>query len=148
MIDTVDHALPHGITLHCRVSGDAGRPVLMFLHGFPEGAFIWDGLLAHFSRPEHGGWRCVAPNLRGFGPSSSPADAQAYRAKHLKDFDAQLLQDATARTLPAVSFSKPQGHLNRRPGYANAAEGDAYIANVIAQLPASPQWKNMLIVVT
>lgn len=76
------------------------------------------------------------------------ASAAAYRAKHLKDFDAQLLQDATARTLPAVSFSKPQGHLNRRPGYANAAEGDAYIANVIAQLPASPQWKNMLIVVT
>jgi hypothetical protein len=23
----------------------------MFLHGFPEGAFIWDDLLAHFARP-------------------------------------------------------------------------------------------------
>jgi len=75
--------LPHGTTLHCRVSGVAGRPVLLFLHGFPEGAFIWDELLLHFSRPENGGYHCVAPYLRGFGPSSSPAEVDAYRAKHL-----------------------------------------------------------------
>ena len=53
--------LPHGITLQCRVSGVAGRPTLFFLHGFPEGAFIWDALLLHFSRPENGCYRCVAP---------------------------------------------------------------------------------------
>jgi pimeloyl-ACP methyl ester carboxylesterase len=53
------------------------------LHGFPEGAFIWDALLLHFSRPENGGYRCVAPFLRGFGASSSPAEVAAYRAKHL-----------------------------------------------------------------
>lgn len=75
--------LPHGITLQCRVSGVAGRPTLVFLHGFPEGAFIWDALLLHFSRPENGGYRCVAPFLRGFGASSSPAEVAAYRAKHL-----------------------------------------------------------------
>ena len=74
MIQTDSVSLPHGTTLHCRVSGVEGRPVLMFLHGFPEGAFIWDELLLHFSRPENGGYRCVAPYLRGFGPSSSPAD--------------------------------------------------------------------------
>jgi pimeloyl-ACP methyl ester carboxylesterase len=27
--------------------------------------------------------RCIAPNLRGYGPSSSPAAVEAYRAKHL-----------------------------------------------------------------
>lgn len=83
MISTIEHALPHGITLQCRVSGEPGRPVLLFLHGFPEGAFIWDALLAHFAQPAHGGYRCVAPNLRGFAPSSSPAAPEAYRAKHL-----------------------------------------------------------------
>ena len=83
MIASTDIALPHGTTLHCRVSGERGRPVLLFLHGFPEGAFIWDGLLEHFSQPQHGGYRCVAPYLRGFGPSSSPAEVDAYRAKHL-----------------------------------------------------------------
>lgn len=83
MITTQDIALPHGITLQCRVSGVAGRPTLVFLHGFPEGAFIWDALLLHFSRPENGGYRCVAPYLRGFGASSSPQEVEAYRAKHL-----------------------------------------------------------------
>ncbi|MDD2546781.1 MAG: alpha/beta fold hydrolase [Burkholderiaceae bacterium] len=83
MITEQTLALPHGIHLQCRVSGAAGQPVLLFLHGFPEGAFIWDGLLAHFSRPENGGYRCVAPCLRGFGGSSRPTEVEAYRAKHL-----------------------------------------------------------------
>ena len=83
MITTVARTLPHGPTLHCRTSGPAGAPVLLFLHGFPEGAFVWDALLEHFSQPENGGYRCVAPWLRGFGPSSAPADAKDYRPKHL-----------------------------------------------------------------
>lgn len=83
MITTVARTLPHGPTLHCRTSGPSGAPVLLFLHGFPEGAFVWDALLEHFSRPENGGYRCVAPWLRGFGPSSAPADAKDYRPKHL-----------------------------------------------------------------
>ncbi|XAH22650.1 alpha/beta fold hydrolase [Xylophilus sp. GW821-FHT01B05] len=83
MIETYQRALPHGITLGCRASGAPGRPVLLFLHGFPEGAFVWDALLEHFADPAHGGYRCVAPNLRGFGPSSAPTEPEAYRAKHL-----------------------------------------------------------------
>ena len=83
MIEQLAHPLPHGITLNCRVSGERGRPVLMFLHGFPEAAFVWDALLTHFSRPENGGYRCVAPNLRGYERSSAPSDVSAYRAKHL-----------------------------------------------------------------
>jgi epoxide hydrolase 4 len=82
-IQTWQQALPHGTTLSCRAAGERGRPVLMFLHGFPEAAFIWDGLLEHFARPEHGGYRCVAPNLRGYEQSSQPADVAAYRPKHL-----------------------------------------------------------------
>jgi pimeloyl-ACP methyl ester carboxylesterase len=82
-IQTWQQALPHGITLSCRACGQPGHPVLLFLHGFPEGAWVWDPLLRHFSRPENGGYRCVAPNLRGFERSSAPEDVKAYRAKHL-----------------------------------------------------------------
>ncbi len=81
-----------------------------------------------------------------FDPTQ-PATA-AYRAAHLKDFDASFLQDAAAGTLPAVTFYKPQGNLNQHAGYANVADGDAHIADVITKLQASPQWKNMLVVVT
>lgn len=82
-IQTWQQALPHGITLSCRACGEPGRPVLLFLHGFPEGAWVWDPLLLHFSKPENGGYRCVAPNLRGYERSSAPEDVKAYRAKHL-----------------------------------------------------------------
>ncbi len=91
MIASSLRELPHGITLSCRTSGEPGRPVLVFLHGFPEAAFVWDGMLAHFSKPENGGFRCIAPNLRGFELSSAPTDAQAYRPKHLVQDIAALI---------------------------------------------------------
>ena len=77
-----------------------------------------------------------------------PVKAPAYRAAHLRDFDSQFLQDAAAGTLPAVAFYKPQGNLNQHAGYANVLDGDNHIAAVIASLQKSPQWKNMLIIVT
>ena len=64
----------------------------MFLHGFPEAAFVWDELLEHFARPENGGYRCVAPNLRGFEQSTQPADVKDYRAKHLVQDIAALIE--------------------------------------------------------
>jgi len=78
-VDRVDRALPHGITLACRETGAPGRPSVMFLHGFPEGAFIWDEVMQRIA--PHA--RCVAPNLRGYERSSAPAAVEAYRAKHL-----------------------------------------------------------------
>ena len=92
MIKTSLYTLPHGITLSCRSAGEKGRPVLMFLHGFPEAAFVWDGMLTHFSQPGNGGYRCIAPNLRGFERSSAPADVAAYRPKHLVQDIAALIE--------------------------------------------------------
>lgn len=92
MIHTHIQALPHGIRLSVRTCGERGRPVLMFLHGFPEAAFVWDDYLEHFAKPEHGGYRVVAPNLRGFERSSSPVDASQYRAKHLVQDIAALIE--------------------------------------------------------
>jgi len=71
--------LPSGIRLSCRASGSRAAPVLLFLHGFPEAAFVWDTLLEHFADR----YRCVAPHLRGYAESSAPAEVEAYRAKHL-----------------------------------------------------------------
>ena len=97
MIQTHLQPLPHGITLSCRSAGERGRPVLLFLHGFPEGAFVWDVLLAHFARPENGGYRCIAPNLRGFEKSSAPSDFKAYRPKFLVQDIAALIAIETAQ---------------------------------------------------
>ena len=70
------------------------------------------------------------------------------RAPKVAKPTSQFLQDAAAGNLPAVTFYKPQGNLNQHPGYASVADGDKHIASVIAQLQQSPQWKNMLILVT
>lgn len=63
--------------LSCRTAGPAGAPVLLFLHGFPEAAFAWDDMLAHFGTR----YRCVAPNLRGYDGSHAPDGVAAYKAQ-------------------------------------------------------------------
>ncbi len=69
------------------------------------------------------------------------------RANHLKDYT-DLVSDAAAGTLPAVTFYKPEGLYNQHPGYANITNADQKIADLVAKLKASPQWKNMVIVIT
>jgi pimeloyl-ACP methyl ester carboxylesterase len=96
MIETFLRELPNGTTLSCRAAGAPGRPLMLFLHGFPEAAFIWDPLLAYFAAPEHGGFRCVAPNLRGFERSSSPPEVAAYRARLLVQDIAELAASENA----------------------------------------------------
>lgn len=97
MIETFTVALGNGIDLSCRAAGQKGAPVLVFLHGFPEAAFVWDELLEHFSDR----YRCVAPNLRGYERSSAPVDVEAYRAKHLVG-DISSLIDALGGELAAL----------------------------------------------
>src|SRR5690606_28528668 len=53
--------------------------------------FVWDTLLEHFSQPEHGGYRCVAPNLRGYERSTQPAEVSAYRPKFMVQDIAALI---------------------------------------------------------
>ncbi|MCH7343338.1 alpha/beta fold hydrolase [Pelomonas sp. CA6] len=78
-METLTLELPHGVSLACRVSGPPDAPRVVLLHGFPEGAFIWDGVMQRLGQR----WRCIAPDLRGYGESSHPEAVEAYRAKHL-----------------------------------------------------------------
>ncbi len=86
-IDTFDAALPGGTTLACRTAGTGPKTVLL-LHGFPEAAFIWDGVMQMLA-PQA---RCTAPNLRGYAGSTAPADEKAYRAKNLVGDVAALIE--------------------------------------------------------
>ena len=98
LIETFDADLPHGITLSCRAVGMADKvgSSVLFLHGFPEAAFAWDGVmqgLAEQGQGTGGAVRALAPNLRGFERSSAPQGVQHYRAKHLMaDVEALIAQ--------------------------------------------------------
>jgi len=119
MVETFQRALPNGITLSCRATGAPGRPLMVFLHGFPEAAFIWDELLEHFAQPAHGGYRCIAPNLRGFERSTSPAEVEAYRAhlllQDIRELAATESADGRIDTLVAHDWGGAFGW-----GFANA----------------------------
>ena len=71
--------LPGGTTLACRMSGARDLPRVMLLHGFPEGAFIWDEVMAALL----GRACCFAPSLRGYAPSSMPSEVASYRPRLL-----------------------------------------------------------------
>ncbi|CAD5198738.1 acid phosphatase [Pseudomonas sp. FEN] len=77
------------------------------------------------------------------------------RAKRLRDgglgdeaSSNKFVADAQAGKLPAVTFYKPQGNLNMHAGYADVASGDRHIDRILKVLRESPQWKNMVVVVT
>lgn len=61
-------------------AGPPGGPLLIFLHGWPELGLVWRPQIAHFAAL---GWRCVAPDLRGYGDAPVPADPSAYALRHL-----------------------------------------------------------------
>jgi acid phosphatase len=121
----------------------------------------WDAALADGRRaPAESRKAIYAPDIAGGSPDFQPHhqpfnyyerfDPRAHaaqRAAHMKDYGV-LLADAAAGRLPPVAFYKPQGNLNQHAGYASVAEGDAHIADLVAKLRASPQWRHMVIVIT
>lgn len=114
-----------------------------------------------------GGWQAA---LEGKGGADSPnfqyhhqpfnyfkqfAPGTKAREEHLRDgglgdgpISNKFIADAIAGKLPAVTFYKPQGNLNMHAGYSDVESGDQHVANIIAHLQKSPQWKNMVVVVT
>jgi pimeloyl-ACP methyl ester carboxylesterase len=53
----------------------AGRPPVVFCHGFPELAFSWRDQLPAVA---DAGFRAIAPDQRGYGDSSKPEPIEAY----------------------------------------------------------------------
>lgn len=74
-----DYAAVNGLRLHYAASGEPDRPLLLFLHGFPEFWYAWKNQLEAFGDD----YLAVAPDLRGYNLSDKPQEIEAYRAKHL-----------------------------------------------------------------
>ncbi len=76
---------PQPLRLHYASCGNERAPLLLMLHGFPEGWFAWRESMPRFARRFH----VVAPDLRGYGRSDKPEGVDAYRAAELvADLDA------------------------------------------------------------
>ncbi len=63
----------NGIQLRVLEQGEG--PLIVLCHGFPELAYSWRHQLAPLAAA---GFRVLAPDMRGFGGSSAPAELEAY----------------------------------------------------------------------
>jgi len=67
----------NGITLHVTEQGDG--PAVLFCHGFPDTSYTWRRQMKAVASA---GYRAIAPDMRGYGCSSAPADPILYTPLH------------------------------------------------------------------
>ncbi|MEO6793270.1 MAG: alpha/beta fold hydrolase [Mycobacterium sp.] len=82
-----------GVALKALSWGTPGNPVALCLHGFPDTAYGWRRVAP---RLVAAGWHVVAPFMRGYAPSSIPADG-SYHIGALMD-DALRVHEAVGGT--------------------------------------------------
>ncbi|MEW2479014.1 alpha/beta fold hydrolase [Mycobacterium sp. NPDC049093] len=85
----IDVATP-AVQLRALVWGPDDGPVALCLHGFPDTAYGWRKVAPILAEA---GWKVVAPFMRGYVPSSIPADG-SYHVAALMDDALNLLQAA------------------------------------------------------
>src|SRR5476651_994614 len=78
-------------------AGPADGPLIIFLHGWPEIGLMWRTQIEAFASE---GWRCVAPDMRGYGGSSAPTASEAYALNEIVDDMVELHDHLGAR--PAI----------------------------------------------
>lgn len=79
----------NGMAFRCREAGTSGEPVLL-LHGFPETSHMWVGLMERLANE---GYRCLAPDQRGYSPGARPEGVENYRYIDIAS-DALAIADA------------------------------------------------------
>lgn len=61
-------------------AGDAGAPVVILAHGFPESSWSWRHQVAPLAAA---GYHVLAPDQRGYGRSTKPDTVEGYGIRHL-----------------------------------------------------------------
>jgi pimeloyl-ACP methyl ester carboxylesterase len=79
-MDKIEHrtVATNGINMHIASTGTG--PVILFLHGFPELWYSWRHQLLSLSSV---GYRCIAPDLRGYGDTDAPRSVSENTGLHV-----------------------------------------------------------------
>ncbi|BDF57660.1 haloalkane dehalogenase [Christensenellaceae bacterium] len=71
----------NGYTFRCRSCGmENSGDLVVFLHGFPESSIMWQTLMLRLAEM---GYRCFAPDQRGFSAGARPEGLEHYTHKKL-----------------------------------------------------------------
>ncbi|KAL6954929.1 hypothetical protein U1Q18_020041 [Sarracenia purpurea var. burkii] len=68
----------NGINMHVAEIGEG--PAILFLHGFPDLWYSWRHQMLSLSSR---GYRCIAPDMRGYGDTDAPPSASSYTVFHI-----------------------------------------------------------------
>jgi len=68
------------LTFDVREAGPPDGPVVVLLHGFPQHNDSWDAVIDRLTAQ---GYRCLAPNQRGYSPGARPSRRRDYRMSEL-----------------------------------------------------------------
>ena len=79
--------LSNGLRIHYNQAGNASR-VVVFLHGSGPGASGHSNFKLNYPWLAHQGWRCIVPDLPGYGLSDKPADRE-----YVLDFFVETLHE-------------------------------------------------------
>ncbi|MYZ48538.1 alpha/beta fold hydrolase [Propylenella binzhouense] len=73
-------AVEDGVSLAVTVAGPSDGPLVVLLHGFPEGAYGWRRQVDPLAEA---GFRVAVPDQRGYGDSGKPEEVAAYGMSRL-----------------------------------------------------------------
>ena len=68
----------NGIKIHYVEEGDRDKPMMLFVHGFPEFWYSWRHQMKYFAKE---GYYVVALDLPGYGDSEKPDNLDQYHVK-------------------------------------------------------------------
>jgi pimeloyl-ACP methyl ester carboxylesterase len=156
----MDHYRHNGLTFDVRDAGPADGPVVVLLHGFPQHNNSWDAVIERLTAQ---GYRCLAPNQRGYSPGARPPRRRDYRLPELvgdlgalidasgaqqvhlvgHDWGAAVAWAAAAemperlKTVSPVSVPHPAAFVK---SFLNSRQGLASYYMYLFQLPGIPEW--------
>ncbi|MDT7604601.1 MAG: epoxide hydrolase 4, partial [Acidobacteriota bacterium] len=137
-LTNTDPRIRHGyaqvgdVRLHYAECGEAGRPLVVLLHGFPEFWYSWRHQLTALGEQFH----TVAPDLRGYNLSDKPERVADYRLSRLVDDVTGLIRHLGARRAAVVGHDWGAG-----VAWAVASTHPEYVSRLaILQVPPFRAW--------
>lgn len=85
------HLHTNGVTLRVATAGPTDGPLVILLHGFPEGWFAWRDYVPALAEA---GYRVLVPDQRGYGDSDKPSKVEDYRIDVLAEDVVGLVEGA------------------------------------------------------